>query len=98
MRAFQTLRTRNNPDFQLADFEIFTMIISTLKLKKYSGEIFLYTNSTGKKISDDAGITEIWEGVHTSLDVMDNFGIDENIFWAGTKIFAPSYSRALRVG
>ena len=92
MRAFQTLRTRNNPAFKLADFEIFTMILSALEWKKYNGEIFLYTDSTGKKILDDAGITEIWDGVHTSLDVMDTFGIDENIFWAGAKIFALAYN------
>ena len=94
MRAFQTLRTRNNPDFQLADFEICTMILSALEWKKYNGEIFLYTDSTGKKILEDAGILEIWDGVYTSLNVMDNLGIDENIFWAGAKIFALAYNPA----
>lgn len=92
MRAFQTLRTKNNSDFQIADFEIFTMILSALEWKKFNGEIFLYTDSGGKKILDDIGISEIWDEVYTFLDAMDNFGIDENIFWAGAKIFALAYN------
>lgn len=92
MRAFQTLRTKNNSDFQLADFEIFTMILSAMEWKKFNGKIFLYTDSDGKKFLDDIGISEIWDEVYISLDSMNNFGIDENIFWAGAKIFALAYN------
>lgn len=92
MKAFQVLRTKNSADFQVADFEIFTMILSAQEWKKYNGEIFLYTDTIGKQIIEDAGIYEIWDGVYTSLNAMDNFGIDENIFWAGAKIFALAYN------
>ena len=88
MRAFQIFRTKNNPDFQIDDFEIFTIILSVLEWKKFNGEIFLYTDSSGKKILDDIGISEIWDDVYTFLDAMNDFEIDENIFWAGAKIFA----------
>lgn len=92
MRAFQTLRTKNNADFQIKDFEIFTMILSALEWQKFNGEIFLYTDSHGKNFLDSIGISEIWNGVYNSLDAMDNFDIDENIFWAGAKIFALAYN------
>lgn len=92
MRAFQILRTKNNPNFKVADFEIFTMVLSALEWRKYNGEIFLYTDSIGLQIVQDAGISEIWDGVYTSLNVLDNLGIDENIFWAGAKIFALGYN------
>lgn len=51
MRAFQIFRTKNNPDFQIDDFEIFTIILSVLEWKKFNGEIFLYTDSSGKILS-----------------------------------------------
>ena len=88
MRAFHILRTKNNLDFNLADFEIFTLILSALEWRKHNGEIFLYTDSVGKKFLHDAGILEIWNGVETSLDDMQELNIDENIFWAGAKLFA----------
>ena len=88
MRAFHTLRTKNNLDFKLADFEILTLILSALEWRKHNGEIFLYTDSHGKKILGDAGILEIWDGVDTSLDKMQSLKIDEKIFWAGAKLFA----------
>jgi len=90
MNAFQTLRTKNRADFQIADFEIFTMILSALEWKKYNGAICLYTDTTGKEILERAGILEIWDSVNTALDEMDDLQIDENIFWAGSKIFALS--------
>ena len=88
MNAFQVLRTRNNFNFSLDDFEIFTLILSALEWKKFNGEIFLCTDSRGKEFFQDVGILEIWDGVSTSLDEMDAMAIDENIFWAGAKIFA----------
>lgn len=90
MRAFHTLRNKNNSNFKLADFEIFTLILSALEWKKHNGEIFLYTDSTGKKFFQDVGILDIWDGVEISLDKMSDFGIDEKVFWAGAKLLALS--------
>lgn len=86
MRAFHTLRTRGKLD----DFEIFTLILSALEWRRHNGEIFLYTDTAGKSFFDEAGLLELWDGVDTSLDEMDTLGIDENIFWAGAKLFALS--------
>ena len=86
MRAFHTLRTRG----KLADFEIFTLILSALEWRRHNGEIFLYTDTAGKSFFDDAGLLKLWDGVDTSLDEWSRLGIDENIFWAGAKLFALS--------
>lgn len=90
MKAFHTLRTKNQSGFALADFEIFTAILSALEWRRHNGEIFLYTDTTGEKFLDAAGLLDLWDGVDTSLDEMDKLGIDENIFWAGAKLFALS--------
>ncbi len=89
MRAFHTLRTRR-ADFKLYDFEIFTLILSALEWRRHNGEIFLYTDTAGKRFFDAAGLSQLWDGVDTSLDEMERLNIDENIFWAGAKIFALS--------
>lgn len=88
MRAFQTLRTKNKSDFHLADFEIFTLILSALEWRKHNGEIFLYTDTRGKKFFDEVGISDIWNDVSIALDGRKFINIDENIFWAASKIFA----------
>ena len=88
MKALHILRTKNKTNFNLADFEIFTIILSALEWRRFNGEIFLCADSRGKKFFQDIGILEIWDGVETSLDEMDSIGIDENIFWAGAKFFA----------
>ncbi len=88
MRAFHTLRTKNKSGFALADFEVFTLILSVLEWRRHNGEIFLYTDTTGKNFFDAAGLSDLWSGVDTSLDEMAQLGIDENIFWAGAKLFA----------
>ena len=87
MRAFHTLRTKNKSGFALADFEILTLILSALEWRQHNGEIFLYTDTTGKNF---LGELNLWDGVNTALDEMDSFDIDEDIFWAGAKLFALS--------
>lgn len=89
MRAFHTLRTRNN-SAQIADFEIFTMILSALEWQRHNGKIFLYTDRAGINFFDAQGLSDLWNGVDTSLDEINSLGIDENIFWAGAKLFALS--------
>lgn len=86
MRAFHTLRTRG----KLADFEILTLILSALEWRRHNGEIFLYTDTAGKKFFEAAGLLKLWDGVDTSLDEWSWLGIDENIFWAGAKLYALS--------
>ena len=90
MRAFHTLRTKNKADFALADFEIYTLILSALEWKKHNGEIFLCTDTTGKNFFAAAGLSDLWDGVDTSLDEMDALGIGEKVFWAGAKLYALS--------
>ena len=90
MRAFHTLRTRNKTGFALADFELFTLILSALEWQRHNGEIFLCTDTVGKDFLTAAGLVELWGGVDTVLDEMDALGIDENIFWAGAKLYALS--------
>ena len=88
MRAFHTLRTKNN--LALDDFEIFTLILSALEWRRHNGEIFLYTDAAGKNFLNDAGLLNLWNGVDASLDEMESLGVDEKIFWAGAKLFALS--------
>lgn len=88
MRAFHILRTKNKSTFALADFELFTLILSALEWRRHNGEIFLYTDTTGRNFLDAAGLLHLWNGVDTSLDEMDSLGVDENVFWAGAKLFA----------
>ena len=88
MRAFHTLRTKNRPDFRLDDFEILTLMLSALEWKKHNGGTILHTDSVGKRYLERLGILNIWDSVSTSLDEMDNLGLNEEVFWAGGKFFA----------
>lgn len=90
MRAFHAFRTKNQSDFALSDFEIFTLILSALEWRRHNGEIFLYTDTTGKNFLADNGLSNLWSGIDTSLDEMDSLGIDEKIFWAGAKLYVLS--------
>lgn len=94
MRAFHTLRTKNAQNFRLDDFETFALILSALEWRRFNGEIFLYTDSAGKAFLDRAGILDAYTGTEISLNLMDSFALDENIFWAGAKIFALSFNPA----
>ena len=64
MRAFHTLRTRN----ELADFELFTLILSALEWRRFNGEIFLCTDTAGKNFLDAQGLSDLWDGLDTTLD------------------------------
>lgn len=88
MRAFHTLRTREN--FSAADFELFTMILSALKWREKNGAIKLVTDSRGAEYFDRLGLSAAWNEIDTSLDEMNLRGWDEKIFWAGAKLFALS--------
>jgi len=86
MNAFHTLRFKNKQ--YLDDYEILTMILSALEWRKHNGNIFLYTDIKGKEYVEMLGLKHIYNGINACLDSIDNYGINENIFWAGAKIFA----------
>lgn len=86
VRAFHTLRLKHRKS--LEDFELLTMTLSALEWKRHNGPISLMTDTYGKNYIDNNGLSEIWDEIQTPLDEMDSLGIDENVFWAGAKIFA----------
>lgn len=88
MKAFHTLRTKNGINF--SDFEIFVMILSALKWRERNGEIFIVTDTDGKNFLEEVGIISAWDGIKIFLDEIDELGIDEKIFWAGSKLYALS--------
>ncbi|MCR5834158.1 MAG: hypothetical protein K6G55_05880 [Selenomonadaceae bacterium] len=90
MKAFHTLRVRNKKNFTLADFELFTIILSALEWRKHNGEIKLMTDAAGLNFVKRRGISDIWTEIDSSLDEFANFGIDEDVFWAGAKLLALS--------
>lgn len=91
MKAVHTLRTRGQgDDFSLHDFEMFTMILSALEWRRHNGAIKLITDRIGAAYIHECGLSDAWDEIEVILDEMDDLGIDENVFWAGAKIFALS--------
>lgn len=100
--AFHTLRTRGER-FSMPRFELLTLIISALEWRKHNGRIKLVTDRRGleylRSISlaklldrtprgNNRSVAEIYDELDASLDGIDSLGIDENVFWAGAKLFA----------
>ncbi|MCR5833899.1 MAG: hypothetical protein K6G55_04535 [Selenomonadaceae bacterium] len=91
MNAFHTLRVRGkNEDFTLPDFELFTLVLSALEWRKHNGFIKLVTDSIGEKYLYKCGLSEVWDKTEVILDEIDTLGINEDMFWAGAKIYALS--------
>lgn len=91
MDAFHTFRVRRSgQDFALADFELFTIAISTLEWRKHNGFIKLVTDNIGVKYFHECGLSEAWNSIDVTLDEIKSFDIDEDVFWAGAKILALS--------
>ena len=91
MYAFHTLRVRGgNRNFALADFELFTMVISALEWRSLAGFIKLSTDCVGAEYLYKQGLINVWDSVEVTLDEIKSLDIDENVFWAGAKIFALS--------
>lgn len=86
------MRTREN--FSAADFENFVALLSVLKWREKNGSIKLVTDSRGAEYFARLGISAAWNEIDTSLDQMDALGWDEEIFWAGSKLFALSKQAA----
>ena len=96
MKAFHTFRPKKDRfgDFKLDRFEILTLVISALEWRKFNGEIKLVTDSFGRNYFKTLGILDVWNEIETSLDALDSLNINEEIFWAGAKIFALHLQRA----
>ena len=90
MDAFHTFRVRHAENFIMSDFELFTLIISALEWRKHNGSIKLVTDCVGAEYICSCGLSEVWNRIDISLDEMNSLGINENVFWAGAKIYALS--------
>ena len=90
MEAFHTLRIRHNKKFPLEDFELFTLTISALKWREYNGSIKLVTDSIGAKYICECGLIDAWSSIEILLDDLKQFNINEDVFWAGSKLYALS--------
>lgn len=88
MEAFHTLRLRGK--FALGDFELFTLTISALEWRKHNGYIKLVTDSFGAEYLYECGLSAVWDDTAVMLDEIKSFGINEDVFWAGAKIYALS--------
>lgn len=75
---------------KLGDFELLTMVLSALKWREKNGDIKLYTDSIGKHYLLEHGLQDVWNEIDTALDGFHDLGIDENVFWAGAKLYALS--------
>ena len=93
MNAFHTLRIHNPKNFAFADFELFTLAISALEWCKHNGSIKLVTDKKGAEYLNECGLIEIWNDVEILLDEMNNLGINEDVFWAGAKIYSLSLQK-----
>lgn len=95
MEAFHTLRVRNEErNFALTDFELLTLAISALEWRKYNGSIKLLTDAAGAEYLYKHGLLDIWDKTEVMLDEMDSLDINEDVFWAGAKIYALSRQNA----
>ncbi len=95
MDAFHTFRVRGNyGDFALADFELFIIAISALEWRKHNGFIKLETDSAGVEYLYKQGLTDVWDSTEVILDGIKSLGIDEDVFWAGAKMFALSQQKS----
>ena len=95
MEAFHTLRVRNgNKNFSMADFELLVAIISALEWREHNGHINLVTDNIGGEYLNSRGLLDIWDNVYSFLDEMVDLRINEDVFWAGAKIFALSHQKA----
>lgn len=92
MQAIQTFRTRRE-HINLSDFELLVMALSALKWQQHNGRIVLHTDSVGLSYLDEHGLIAAWNNVSTMLDGMRTLSIDENVFWAGSKLYALSHSQ-----
>ena len=91
MYAFHALRARGPQEtFALEDFALFAMLLSALEWRRHNGRVKLITDSVGIEYLDTCGLLDAWDETEVLLDEMKSLGIDENVFWAGAKLYALS--------
>lgn len=95
MNAIHILRVRESCEhFALDDFELFTLLLSALEWRRHNGAIKLVTDRRGAAYVYEHGLSPAWDSIDIRLDEMTSLGINENVFWAGAKIFALSQQTA----
>lgn len=87
MRGLHILRVRQE-NFFMHDFEVLTMLISALEWRKHNGEITLITDNAGYDYLKNLNLLSAYDNVEVYLDEMTNLNINEDVFWAGGKLFA----------
>ena len=91
MNAIHTLRARGTREnFALHDFELFALTLSALEWRKLGGKIKLVTDKIGAEYLDKCGLLNTWNSIEIELDAIKSLAINENVFWAGAKIYALS--------
>lgn len=75
--------------FMIEDFELLCTILSALMWRKYNGPIKLYTDRLAYEYYKALDLLDLWDG-GVDCDVLENIpsDIDQEIFWACSKIFA----------
>ena len=77
--------SRNNGEYKIEDFELFTTVLSALKWKEKNGKIKLCADETAMQYYKKTGIADIY-------DELEILTVDENInpqmFWAAGKLYA----------
>ena len=94
MEAFHTFRVRHPKKFILEDFELFTLAISALEWRRYNGKIKLVTDTAGAEYLYKCGLNDVWDNIDIFLDEINYIKINEDVFWAGAKIYALSRQKA----
>ncbi len=95
MDAFHTLRVRGKREaFPLHNFELFTLLISALEWRKHNGSIKMVTDSAGAEFLEVYGLIDAWDETTILLDDMQSLNINEDVFWAGAKLYALSQCKA----
>ena len=87
LNAFHTLSTMNktlNDEFNMRDFDILTMILSTLYWRKNNGNIKLVADKQVISYVINKKLEFIWN----EIQEIEDYDINRNMFWAGGKIFA----------
>jgi hypothetical protein len=82
--SIYTTRSSSEKYF-MKNFELLTMVISTLLYKKYSGKIDLYTDDIGYQYLEQQEVTDLYDNVN--VDVLNNFdSVRPDIYWAAGKV------------
>lgn len=71
----------------IEDFDLLTTILSALKWREKNGTISMITDTDGYNFYKSRNLIPLWDTITCDLDNIPKW-INENVFWAGGKIFA----------